>query len=143
MKHARLFFNFQDKLVIPDVVRTKAHCLLPQGEIRVNEQLVLAVIHTLMMREHNRLAEVLAHLNPHWDDERLYQLKMGQVRPVDKENSKIKFKNTPLVSYTLNRQSAKRVSTRGLKSLGMSPTILFKAEVTLLGAQGEKRVSQI
>ncbi|KAK3867852.1 hypothetical protein Pcinc_026722, partial [Petrolisthes cinctipes] len=43
------------------------------GEIRVNEQLILTVAHTLLMREHNRLALTLAHLNPHWDDERLYQ----------------------------------------------------------------------
>ncbi|KAK4310614.1 hypothetical protein Pmani_017833, partial [Petrolisthes manimaculis] len=43
------------------------------GEIRVNEQLILTVAHTLLMREHNRLALALAHLNPHWDDERLYQ----------------------------------------------------------------------
>ncbi|KAK8405843.1 hypothetical protein O3P69_001963 [Scylla paramamosain] len=64
------------KTDVPDEGCIREHddqrCFLA-GEIRVNEQLVLAVIHTLMMREHNRLAEVLAHLNPHWDDERLYQ----------------------------------------------------------------------
>lgn len=47
-------------------------CLL--GEIRVNEQLVLACIHTLMAREHNRIATELAKINPHWDDEILYQV---------------------------------------------------------------------
>uniref|UniRef100_A0A7E4VCM2 Chorion peroxidase n=1 Tax=Panagrellus redivivus TaxID=6233 RepID=A0A7E4VCM2_PANRE len=30
-------------------------------------------IHTLWMRQHNRLARQLKSLNPHWDDERLYQ----------------------------------------------------------------------
>lgn len=43
------------------------------GEIRVNEQLVLTCMHTLMAREHNRLARGLAQVNPHWDDETLYQ----------------------------------------------------------------------
>lgn len=44
------------------------------GEIRVNEQLVLACMHTLMAREHNRLARELSKINPHWDDETLYQV---------------------------------------------------------------------
>lgn len=45
-----------------------------EGEIRVNEQLVLTCMHTLMAREHNRLAGELAKINPHWDDETLYQV---------------------------------------------------------------------
>lgn len=43
------------------------------GDERVNEQINLAVLHTLWLREHNRLANRLATLNPHWDDERVYQ----------------------------------------------------------------------
>ncbi|XP_028269796.1 eosinophil peroxidase-like isoform X2 [Parambassis ranga] len=43
------------------------------GDDRTNENIGLAAIHTLMMREHNRLARALAKLNPHWDGERLYQ----------------------------------------------------------------------
>ncbi|XP_001649029.3 chorion peroxidase-like [Aedes aegypti] len=43
------------------------------GDIRVNQLLALTMVHTLFMREHNRLASGLSQVNPHWDDERLYQ----------------------------------------------------------------------
>ncbi|XP_049434863.1 eosinophil peroxidase-like [Epinephelus fuscoguttatus] len=43
------------------------------GDERSNENIALTSLHTLFMREHNRLARALAELNPHWDGERLYQ----------------------------------------------------------------------
>lgn len=46
----------------------------PAGEIRVNEQLILTTMHTLWAREHNRVAKQLNEINPHWDDETLYQV---------------------------------------------------------------------
>ena len=43
------------------------------GDPRVNEQTVLCMLHTLMIRNHNLMARQLAGLNPHWSDETIFQ----------------------------------------------------------------------
>ncbi|XP_063771565.1 thyroid peroxidase isoform X2 [Pseudophryne corroboree] len=43
------------------------------GESRSNEVISLAAIHTLWLREHNRLAKALKKLNPQWSSETTYQ----------------------------------------------------------------------
>lgn len=43
------------------------------GDIRVNEQVGLLAMHTIWMREHNRIAGKLRDINPHWDGDTLYQ----------------------------------------------------------------------
>lgn len=48
------------------------YCFLA-GDSRVNEQTVLALVHTLFVREHNNLAKDMASVNPHWNDETIFQ----------------------------------------------------------------------
>lgn len=42
------------------------------GDFRVNEQIALVAMHTLWVREHNRIAEILFEINKHWNAERIY-----------------------------------------------------------------------
>ena len=44
------------------------------GDERVNHNAGLASLHTLFAREHNRMARLLADVNPHWDEETIYQV---------------------------------------------------------------------
>ncbi|XP_019712537.1 eosinophil peroxidase isoform X2 [Hippocampus comes] len=43
------------------------------GDSRANEHLGMVVLHTLFLREHNRLVKELHDLNPHWSPNTLYQ----------------------------------------------------------------------
>lgn len=43
------------------------------GDSRVNEGLPLVSLHTLWLREHNRIAEALKCINGHWSPEMIYQ----------------------------------------------------------------------
>lgn len=43
------------------------------GDVRANENPLLAAFHTLFVREHNRLCDTLMIQHPSWNDEQLYQ----------------------------------------------------------------------
>ncbi|VVC36103.1 Hypothetical protein CINCED_3A021410 [Cinara cedri] len=58
--------------VHPECKSSSGYCFIG-GDGRVSEQAGLTSIHTIFMREHNRIAEVLHRLNPHWNDEIIYQ----------------------------------------------------------------------
>lgn len=49
------------------------------GDIRANEQPILASFHTLFVREHNRLCDDLKITHPSWTDEQLYQYARSMV----------------------------------------------------------------
>lgn len=43
------------------------------GDDRVNEQVMLTLMHTVWVREHNRVAKLLEAQNPSWPDNLLFQ----------------------------------------------------------------------
>ncbi|CAF0816026.1 unnamed protein product [Brachionus calyciflorus] len=43
------------------------------GDDRVNQNTALMTFHTLLIREHNRIADILSKLNPTWEDETVFQ----------------------------------------------------------------------
>lgn len=47
--------------------------LFVAGDVRANENPLLASFHTLFVREHNRQCDLLAQAHPDWNDEQLYQ----------------------------------------------------------------------
>jgi hypothetical protein len=47
--------------------------LFVAGDVRVNEQPTLACMHTIFVREHNRLADIIARRWPELSDEEIYQ----------------------------------------------------------------------
>ena len=49
------------------------HVYVLSGDSRIHVVPGLASIQILMLREHNRIAVILDHVNPHWDDETTFQ----------------------------------------------------------------------
>nr|XP_045607168.1 chorion peroxidase-like [Procambarus clarkii] len=58
---------------LPQVTCGHSGVCFRAGDERVNEQPALTSMHTLWLRVHEGLAAQLAAINPHWDDERIYQ----------------------------------------------------------------------
>lgn len=68
---------------LPSVATLPSHChqdpeggrveCFSAGDTRVNEGMPLITLHTLWLREHNRIAEELRRMNLHWSPETVYQ----------------------------------------------------------------------
>nr|XP_023023971.1 chorion peroxidase [Leptinotarsa decemlineata] len=52
--------------------RNGKYCFM-SGDPRANENLHLTAMHLLWVRQHNLLAKNVSDMNPHWDDERIFQ----------------------------------------------------------------------
>ena len=57
---------------LPNAGGTSADLFLA-GDVRANENAALTSMHTLFVREHNRIADELADKHPKWSDEQIYQ----------------------------------------------------------------------
>jgi peroxidase len=57
---------------LPNAGGPQPHFFLA-GDVRANEQLGLLAVHTLFVREHNRLARLYKQRYPRWTDEQIYQ----------------------------------------------------------------------
>lgn len=56
----------------PECKAPSGQCFIA-GDGRASEQPGLTVIHTIFMREHNRLVGGLKNINPHWDENKLFE----------------------------------------------------------------------
>ncbi|XP_039446260.1 chorion peroxidase-like [Culex pipiens pallens] len=57
----------------PGVCEPWARVCFEAGDDRVNQVVSLVQVQVLFLREHNRVAGILSHVNPHWSDETVYQ----------------------------------------------------------------------
>lgn len=55
-----------------DMNRQGKYCF-DAGDSRANENLLLTSMHLILARQHNYLARGLQHVNPNWDDEKVFQ----------------------------------------------------------------------
>ncbi|XP_061704372.1 peroxidase-like [Cydia pomonella] len=60
------------KMDVCDLRNSSEPCYMA-GDGRINQTPTLAMMHTIMLREHNRIADILGSLNPMWSDEKIYQ----------------------------------------------------------------------
>ncbi len=67
---------------LPDLPQSKLDTIFAVGGDRVNSTPFSAMVNTLLLREHNRVAGELARQNPTWDDERVFQTARNIMIPI-------------------------------------------------------------
>jgi peroxidase len=73
VSHGDLMPLDNSELMFPnDLCHKTGGCFLA-GDSRSNEQMALAAIHILFVREHNRIAKQLIRINPHWTGNVVYE----------------------------------------------------------------------
>ena len=81
--------------------RSKEPCFFA-GDKRINENAGLACMHTLFVREHNRVARELKKFNPTWDSDTVF----NEVRIIlmlnNRNTWKTNFTNTYMVALNLH-----------------------------------------
>ncbi|XP_059091674.1 chorion peroxidase-like [Tigriopus californicus] len=70
---SKIFKNLMPRNNENDECRSPIGLCFHTGDDRNNEQPGLTSIHTLLLREHNRLADQLQAVNPLWNDEKTFQ----------------------------------------------------------------------
>ncbi|KAH6922552.1 hypothetical protein HPB50_015529 [Hyalomma asiaticum] len=71
-----------DEYVADSLLPYADNCSLPEekafcsrsGDVRTNQHPGILSLQTLWVREHNRIARKLACINPHWDDQQVFQV---------------------------------------------------------------------
>ncbi|XP_057668036.1 chorion peroxidase isoform X1 [Diorhabda carinulata] len=54
------------------LTREEGMACFESGDTRTNQMITLVALHTIFMREHNRIATILSQLNPEWNDEEIF-----------------------------------------------------------------------
>ena len=99
----------------PSSLCKSKNCYL-SGDERANAEPQLTVMHTIWMREHNRVARKLSEINPEWSDKTVYQ---EARRIVIAEIQHITYKEwLPLL---IGKRYAKIVGLEVSKNYSMSP----------------------